>query len=105
MAEKAGFVQVEIFGQSYSVKAGEDPSYVERLAAFVDEQMKDVSRASGAVDSVRIAVLAALNLADECWQLRRELERARSAKGQATTTVPDERVRRLAKTLAAALGE
>jgi cell division protein ZapA len=105
MAEKPSFVQVEIFGQSYAVKAGEDPSYVEKLAAFVDEQMKDVSRASGAVDSVRVAVLAALNLADECWRLRRELERARAAKGPAATPVADERVRRLAKTLGAALGE
>ena len=69
-------MHVEIFGQTYAVKAGSDPGYVEKLAASVDEQMKDVSRASGAVDSVRIAVLAALNLADECVRLRRELEEA-----------------------------
>ena len=41
------------------MKPGTDPGYVEKLAATVDEQMKDVGRASGAVDSLRVAVLAA----------------------------------------------
>ena len=74
MAEKPSLVHVEIFGQTYAVRAGTDPAYVEKLAAFVDEQMKDVSRSSGAVDSLRVAVLTALNLADECFRLGREAE-------------------------------
>ena len=57
MPDKADLVHVEIFGQTYSVKAGGDPAYVEKLAASVDQQMKEVSRASGAVDSLRVAVL------------------------------------------------
>jgi cell division protein ZapA len=97
-------VHVEIFGQTYAVKAGDDPAYVEKLAAFVDGEMKDVSRASGAVDSLRVAVLAALNLADECHRLRREVDEARSA-SRRTGSAADERVARLAKTLGAALGE
>ena len=78
MADKPNLVHVEIFGQTYAVKAGADPGYVEALAAFVDGQMKDVSRSSGAVDSLRIAVLAALNLADEVFRLRREVEEAQA---------------------------
>jgi cell division protein ZapA len=104
MTEKAGLVHVEIFGQTYAVKAGSDPGYVEKLAAFVDEQMKDVSRASGAVDSLRVAVLTALNLADECFRLRREAEESKS-QSRAVGTSADQRVARLAKTLGAALGE
>ena len=104
MAEKANLVHVEIFGQTYAVKAGSDPAYVETLAAFVDEEMKDVSRASGAVDSLRVAVLAALNLADECHRLRREVEEARGASRKAGSA-GDERVARLAKKLGGALGE
>jgi cell division protein ZapA len=103
MADKAPLVHVEIFGQTYAVKAGGDAGYVEKLAAFVDEEMKDVSRASGAVDSLRVAVLAALNLADECLRLRREVEEARRAPAKAPPA--DERVARLAKTLGSALGE
>jgi cell division protein ZapA len=100
MSEKASLVQVEIFGQTYSVKAGGDAAYVQKLAAFVDEEMKDVSRASGAVDSLRVAVLAALNLADECFRLRQEAEGKHS-----TGASLDDRAMRLARRLGAALGE
>ena len=104
MADKPSLIHVEIFGQTYAVKPGTDPLYVEKLAAFVDEQMKDVSRATGAVDSVRIAVLAALNLADECFRLRKELD---DSQGRAASVdhSHDERVKRLARTLGSALGE
>jgi len=70
MAEKPNLVHVEIFGQTYAVQAGGEKGYVEELAGFVDGQMREVSRAAGAVDTVRIAVLAALNIADECFRLR-----------------------------------
>jgi cell division protein ZapA len=97
MAEKPNLVHVEIFGQSYAVRAGKDPGYVEKLAAYVDEQMREVSRGGAAVDSVRIAVLAALNLADECFALRQKVEEAE--KGART------RAEKLARELGAALGE
>ena len=72
MTEKAGLVHVEIFGQSYAVRAGSDSRFVEELAAHVDAQMREVSKTSGAVDSVRIAVLAALNIADERFRIQDE---------------------------------
>lgn len=78
-------VHVDIFGQTYTVRAGTDAGYVQKLAAYVDSQMIEVSRAAGAVDSVRIAVLAALNIADECFQLRAqegEAERRAQAKAE-----------------------
>jgi cell division protein ZapA len=74
MAEKADAVPVEIFGQVYAIRSGADPARVEALAARVDSEMREVSRSGGAVDSVRIAVLAALNIADECVRLRSSLE-------------------------------
>jgi cell division protein ZapA len=70
MPETPNLIHVEIFGQTYAVRAGADPSYVEQLAKFVDGQMRDVARTSGAVDSVRIAVLAALNIADEYFRVK-----------------------------------
>src|SRR5512140_3245648 len=110
MAEKPSLVHVEVFGQTYAVRAGADPGYVETLAAFVDDRMKEVSRTSGAVDSVRIAVLAALNLADELFRLRRELEQAQHELEEARSRAKrgasaEERARRLASALGAALGE
>jgi cell division protein ZapA len=97
MAEKPSLVHVEIFGQSYAVRAGTEPGYVERLAAHVDAQMKEVSKASGAVDSLRIAVLAALNIADEVFQAR-----ARSGDGAQAL---QERAAALAEQLAAVVDE
>lgn len=104
MVQKTDLVQVEILGQTYSVKSGGDPEYVKQLAAFVDERMKETSRASGAVDSVRIAVLTALNLADECLRLRRESEQGRT-RASASGAGTDERLARLAHALDAALRE
>ncbi len=97
MAETANLVHVEIFGQTYAVRAGADAEYIQKLAAHVDEQMREVSRSGGAVDSVRIAVLAALNIADECFRLR--------AAAQAGDSKLEEKARSLARDLAAALGE
>lgn len=76
-AEKPNLVHVEIFGQGYALNAGADPKYVEELAAYVDAQMREVGRSAGAVDSVRVAVLAALNIADEVFRLRSGVDSAR----------------------------
>ena len=97
MAEKANLVHVQIFGQTYAVRAGSDPGYVEKLAAHVDSQMNEVSRAGGAVDSVRVAVLAALNIADEVYRLRDPA--AHAGDGYAA------RAAALAKELGAVLGD
>lgn len=104
MADKDNLVHVEIFGQDYAVRGADDPGYVEKLAAFVDERMKEISRTSGAVDTLRIAVLAALNVADECFRLREELSDA-EAQSQVVGQAADQRVARLAEKLGAALGE
>lgn len=93
----SNLVHVQIFGQTYTVRAGTDPTYVEKLAAYVDSQMMDVSRNAGAVDSVRIAVLAALNIADECFQLKAQ-EGDSERRAQAKAEV-------LARALGAALEE
>lgn len=97
MADKPATVQVEIFGQTYRVKAGAEAGYVEQLAAQVDAEMREVSRQAGAVDSVRVAVLAALNIADECQRLRAQ-------QGQATEELRA-RAAQLAGELAAVVDE
>lgn len=57
-------VAVDIYDQVYHLR-GIDPEYIERLAAMVDAKMRAVSAHGGTVDSLRVAVLAALNIADE----------------------------------------
>lgn len=65
---------VKIFNQTYQVSSGDDPEYVKRLARYVDEMMAEVFENTPAVDSLKVAVLAALNIADECFSARQELE-------------------------------
>lgn len=58
-------VQVEIYGQSYNLRGEGDAQYIQDLAAYVDRKMREVSEATATVDSIKVAILAALNIADE----------------------------------------
>ena len=61
-------VHVEIHGQRYPIRSGLDADYVAELAAYVDEKMRLAARESQAGDTLKIAVLAALNIADEFFR-------------------------------------
>jgi cell division protein ZapA len=65
-------VHVDIQGQRYAIKSELDPKYVNDIAAFVDQKMERVGRELSTADSVRLAVLAALNIADELFRARME---------------------------------
>jgi len=66
---EAPSAHVEIYDQVYHLR-GVDPGYIAELATIVDEKMRAVSAHGGTVDSLRVAVLAALNIADELHNLR-----------------------------------
>lgn len=68
---------VEIFGQRLGVRADGDPSRLQELASFVDDRMREVADRSSSVDTVKIAVLTALNIADELFQERESDQDAR----------------------------
>jgi len=68
-------VPVEILGQQYPIRSSLDDRYVAELATYVDEKMRAAALATPAGDSVRLAVLAALNIADEFFRAR-QAERA-----------------------------
>ena len=70
---ESGSVRVEIFDQAYNLR-GTDPEYIHRLAEYVDGKMRAVSGQTATVDSLRLAVLAALNIADEYHVLKRKYE-------------------------------
>jgi len=78
-------IAVEIYDQIYHLR-GTDPAYIEHLARLVDAKMRAVSAHGGTVDSLRVAVLAALNIADElccaqerCNTLARSISQSQSA--------------------------
>ena len=65
-------VAVDIFGATYQVRGDDDTSHLQQLAALVDPTMREVAGRSSSVDRAKIAILAALNLADELARLRAE---------------------------------
>ncbi len=66
-------INVSIYDQVYHLR-GTDPAHIEQLAAIVDAKMRAVSAHGNTVDSLRVAVLAALNIADELATLRQRHE-------------------------------
>lgn len=66
-------IRVEIYDQPYNLR-GSDPAYVMRLAEYVDLKMRALAEQTTTVDSLRLAVLAALNIADEYHLLKRKYE-------------------------------
>ncbi|HKT89522.1 MAG TPA: cell division protein ZapA [Candidatus Sulfotelmatobacter sp.] len=68
-------VRVEIFDQAYNLR-GSDPEYILKLAEYVDAKMRAVAEATNTIDTVRLAVLAALNIADEYHLLKKKQDGA-----------------------------
>ena len=94
MAE--GLVPVEILGQRYPIRSALDARYVQDLANFVDEKMRAASDVTPGGDSLRLAVVAALNIADEIFRLRGD--------SQAHASPLAERLARIERLLDEALG-
>ena len=72
MADSDRVVSVEICGQRYPIRSGLDAEYVSRLAGYVDEKIRAAGESTASGDGQRLAVLAALNIADELFRARQE---------------------------------
>ncbi len=71
MAEDTKLHQVDIFGQSYNLRGEGDNTYINELAAYVDKIMREISESTGTVDTVKVAILASLNIADDYLSLKK----------------------------------
>ena len=63
-------IKVEIYNQTYSIRSDGDNDYIQDLAKYVDSKMREISSGTMTVDSLKVAILAALHIADEFFQLR-----------------------------------
>ena len=68
--ESGSVISVEIHGQRYPIRSSLDSEYVARLAMYVDEKMRAAADTTPTGDSLRLAVLTALNVADELFRCR-----------------------------------
>jgi cell division protein ZapA len=71
-------VNVEIHGQHYAIRSELEPQYVGELASYVDDKMRQAARELTSADPLRVAVVAALNIADDLFNARAESTGAES---------------------------
>ncbi|HTY07937.1 MAG TPA: cell division protein ZapA [Candidatus Edwardsbacteria bacterium] len=89
MTKKPG-IKVEIFGSEYRIKGDADAEYVKRVAAYVDEKMKQVSQLTADSAVSKIAILAAINIADELLKERQQREFAAKELSEKLRMIEDE---------------
>lgn len=65
MAPLERVVQVDIFGEAYTLRGKEDPSYIRKVAQYVDSKFYEIAKTSPHLPSNKMAILASLNIADE----------------------------------------
>jgi cell division protein ZapA len=71
-------IRVEIYNQTYNIRSDGDTEYIIQLADFVDSRMREISSGTLTVDSLKVAILAALHVADELHRLKHMHEQADS---------------------------
>ena len=64
--------EVSIMGQKFMIKSDSDDNYVDQVAGFVDQKINEVIQNTKSVASLNVAILAAMNIADEYFKFRRE---------------------------------
>ncbi|MFM9905342.1 MAG: cell division protein ZapA [Pyrinomonadaceae bacterium] len=63
-------IRVEIYNQTYSIRSDGDNEYIHELAEYVDTKMREIATGTMTVDSLKVAILAGLHIADEFFQLK-----------------------------------
>ena len=75
MSDEGNQVQISIFGQEYSVRAPADPDYIIKIGEYLDGKMREIQAGfSTTQSSTRIAILAAMNITDELFSARQNLD-------------------------------
>ena len=69
-------IRVEIYNQTYNIRSDGDNDYILRLAEYVDGKMREISSGTLTVDSLKVAILAALHIADEYHQLKNKKKKS-----------------------------
>ncbi|HGJ64312.1 TPA: cell division protein ZapA [bacterium] len=67
-------IKVMIFGKDYEIKGNQDEEYINKLAKHVDSTMQDIATKTGSISFERIAILTALNIADEMYRERQRFD-------------------------------
>jgi cell division protein ZapA len=72
MADQDDTIDVEIFGQSYKIRGDANREHIEKIARYVDQKMREIAETTSTIDTLKVAILASLNIADEYLQLKKK---------------------------------
>ena len=78
----ANQLRVNIFGAEYVLKSDENQEYVIEIAKYVDQKMREIDRSQAISSNLKVAILAALNIADELFQSKKYRERLLNQLGE-----------------------
>jgi cell division protein ZapA len=70
---QSGVVQVRIYDRDYALRTSGDPARLRQICAHLDERMRRISASSGAVDTLKVAILTAISVADDLLRVQEEL--------------------------------
>jgi cell division protein ZapA len=68
-------IRVKIYDREYAFRTTGDPERLQALCASLDRRMREIANSTGAVDTLKVAVLAALSLADDVQRVREEMKK------------------------------
>ncbi len=72
--EKKNKLSIDIYGQNYTIVGKVSPNYMRMIASFVDDKMRSIAEGNPRLDSTKLAVLSAVNMADEYFKLKQEYD-------------------------------
>jgi cell division protein ZapA len=81
-------IRVEIYNQNYSIRSDGDNEYIMDLADYVDGKMREIASGTLTVDSLKVAILAALHIADEYHQLKMHQQQSTCSSRHAAPSAP-----------------
>jgi cell division protein ZapA len=78
MCSDENVLKVRIYGAEYSIRGHADANYIKAVAEYLDGKMREVDKNVRVDSSLKVAILASLNITDELFKEREEIERLRS---------------------------
>ncbi len=78
MSDEYNILKVNIYGTDYPIKGNTDIDYIKKVAQYVDKKMREVNKNISIDSSLKVSILAALNITDELFREREDNEKSRS---------------------------
>jgi cell division protein ZapA (FtsZ GTPase activity inhibitor) len=79
---KSGLVQIKIYDREYAIRTSGDPAQLRELCGMLDRRMRELAESSGVVDTLKVAILAALSASEELRRVQEELKKIDEAVGR-----------------------